>query len=207
MERRRLVLVQLSRHIIASSATPPAALDEEDDAQRKEYTQASRPVMYTQVGKQEIGTLGSIQVKAPEGVDEKAIAECKIIIKEMLGQARKDVVEKLIAQETSVAICPQDKYLTALPEYQKFAGKVDSNGNAYASFKVRGLGGVNGTPLTLTSEESLLECDASRVCSHSYERRVQPERPPEVAGDLVGGTEEGDVGRQCAREVVHEEYG
>ena len=72
-----------------------------------------------------------------------------------------------IAQETSVAICPQDKYLTALPEYQKFAGKVDSNGNAYASFKVRGLGGVNGTPLTLTSEESLLKLEKDPLAGMS----------------------------------------
>ena len=74
----------------------------------------------------------------------------------MLG-GRPDIRASLEEQRAAIAIIPQASYVTALPEFAYLSGGIDRNGNTYDSFSIRGLGAVQGQPVTATSEENLLQ--------------------------------------------------
>lgn len=110
-----------------------------------------QPLEYAQSA-EELG----IGIKAPATVDKKALEAAKVIIKEMLENARPDVRERLVARKAALGIVPKDRFVTALPEFARLSGGKDVNDNEYDSFKVRGLGAVIGQPVSAVSEESLL---------------------------------------------------
>jgi hypothetical protein len=117
-----------------------------------------KTLVYTQKAKK----LG-ILIKAPAAVDNQALEAAKVIIAEMLKNSRRDIRERLVARNATVAIVPKDKFVTALPEFAHLSGKKDANNNEYDSLKIRGLGGVMGQTVSATSEESLLKLDSDSL--------------------------------------------
>jgi hypothetical protein len=103
---------------------------------------------------QSVEILG-ITIKAQAKVSPRALASAKQNVQHML-KDQPDLAARMAMKHASVAIIPQNKFITTLPEFAGMSGRNDSNGNAYDSFKVRGAGGVNGQPVTAVSEENLI---------------------------------------------------
>ena len=96
-----------------------------------------------------------IEIKAPRVVSPKAFVPAKRAVTIMLTE-RPDIAKRMEDQNAAIAIIPQKRFITMLPEYAKWSGKNDPNGSPYDSFKVRGAGAVPKQPVTATSEENLL---------------------------------------------------
>jgi hypothetical protein len=109
------------------------------------------PVVYTQQVVEQ-----GIRIKAPADVDQAALTAAAAIVRQMLGNARRDIRARLAESKAAIGITPKDRYVTALPEFAYQSGRKDANGNDYDSFKIRGLGAVAGQPVTATAEENLL---------------------------------------------------
>ena len=103
-----------------------------------------------------IESIFEIAIKAPASVHPEALIRAKEIIRMMLQDIRPDIRERLASKGASLAIIPKSQYVTALPEFSYLSGRRDVNGNAYDSFKVRGLG-AKSQPVSATSEENLLK--------------------------------------------------
>ncbi len=97
-----------------------------------------------------------IEIKAPASVNPEALKRAEAIVTQML-QARADMARRMADKKAAIGIIPKEAFITALPEFAKFSGKKDSNGNPYDSFSIRGAGAVNGQPVTAASEENLLK--------------------------------------------------
>ena len=102
---------------------------------------------------QSVEILG-ITIKAQAKVGSRALAIARQNVQRML-KDQPDLAARMATKHASVAIIPQNKFITTLPEFAGMSGRNDPNGNAYDSFKVRGAGGVNGQPVTAVSEENL----------------------------------------------------
>lgn len=105
------------------------------------------PLYYTQY----IDTNG-IVIKANPDVEPEAMHRAAETVDAML-QGRADLAQEVGA---AVAIVPEKEYITTIPEFAQFTGKVQDDGRAYDGFIIRGLGAVKGQPVTATSEENLL---------------------------------------------------
>ncbi len=111
-----------------------------------------RPSYYTQYLDAD-----GIWIKAPSQVDPRALHVAADRMGLLLKNIRRGIPACLAAAGADLAIIPEDSYVTALPEYAYLKGKKDRTGRPYDGFSLRGLGGVPGQPVSLTSEENLLQ--------------------------------------------------
>lgn len=98
---------------------------------------------------------GGIIIKANPDVTPEAMYRAAETVEAML-RARTDLAQCMAEVGAAVAIIPEKDYITTIPEFAQFAGKVQDDGRAYDGFIIRGLGAVKGQPVTATSEENLL---------------------------------------------------
>ena len=108
------------------------------------------PLYYTKY----IDTNG-IVVKANPDVEPDAMYRAAETVDAML-QGRSDIAPCMAEVGAALAIVPEKEYITTIPEFSQFAGKVQEDGRPYDGFIIRGLGAVKGQPVTATSEENLL---------------------------------------------------
>ena len=119
-----------------------------------------------------------ITIKATGKVDPRALRAATDVVDTMLAHARRDIRECLPNVGAGLAIIPKDEYVTTLPEFAYLKGKGDFTGRTYESFRIRGLGGVKGQPVTATSEENLLRLPGDShafvdVTVHEFAHAVQ----------------------------------
>ena len=119
-----------------------------------------------------------ITIKATGKVDPRALRAATDVVDTMLAHARRDIRECLPNVGAGLAIIPKDEYVTTLPEFAYLKGKGDFTGRTYESFRIRGLGGVKGQPVTATSEENLLRLPGDShafvdVTIHEFAHAVQ----------------------------------
>jgi hypothetical protein len=117
-----------------------------------------------------------VTVEASSAVDPRALDIAIQVVDQML-RGRDDIRVRLVQQEAALAIIPKDSFVTELPEFAWLSGQTDRNGNAYDSFAIRGLGAVQGQPVTATSEENLLGLPgdpfrAESVAHHEFAHAV-----------------------------------
>ena len=97
-----------------------------------------------------------IQIIAPESVLPLALERAVEIVMMMMS-GRDGLAECMKSQRAALAIIPEGRFVTELPEFSYLSGENDSNGNPYDSLNIRGLGAIPGNPVTATSEENLLK--------------------------------------------------
>lgn len=96
-----------------------------------------------------------INVKAHESVDPAALQAASEIVDVMLS-GRKDIAHCMPRQGADLAIIPRDQVNTDLPEFAHWKGTEDFTGRSRDTFDIRGLGGVEGQPVSSAGEEQLL---------------------------------------------------
>ena len=96
-----------------------------------------------------------VTIKATDKVDPQALYVAGDIVDIMLS-GRRDIAACMADISAALAIVPKDEYVTTLPEFARLKGRSTANGRSYDSFNVRGLGAVQGQPVSSTSEESLV---------------------------------------------------
>ena len=117
-----------------------------------------------------------VLIKAAAQVDPTALTAAGDVIGWMLETARDDIVACLARVGAGLAIIPKDEFVTTLPEFAWLAGNADFTGRTYESMAIRGLGAVEGQPVSSTSEESLIGDDSQRdlnVTVHEFAHGIQ----------------------------------
>ena len=117
-----------------------------------------------------------VLIKAAAQVDPTALTAAGDVIGWMLGTARDDIVACLARVGAGLAIIPEGEFVTTVPEFAWLAGDADFTGRTYESMAIRGLGAVEGQPVSSTSEESLIGDDSQRnlnVTVHEFAHGIQ----------------------------------
>ena len=96
-----------------------------------------------------------VMVKADGSVDPAALRAGAEIVDVMLS-GREDIAECMSRRGADLAIIPRDQSNTDLPEFAYLAGTSDFTGRSRDNFDIRGLGAIDGQPVSSAGEEQLL---------------------------------------------------
>lgn len=99
--------------------------------------------------------LKGVQVKAHQSVDPAAVEAGAEIVQTMLAGSP-DIAQCMARKGGDLAIIPRKESVVTLPEYRYLAGTKDFTGRPRDGFYLRGLGGVEGQPVSSAGEEQLL---------------------------------------------------
>ena len=99
--------------------------------------------------------VNGIVVKASDDVVPEAMYRAAATVDAMM-QGRRDLGECMRVSDAALAIIPEKEWVTTLPEFQWLSGEEVADGRPYDGFIIRGLGAVQGQPVSATSEENLL---------------------------------------------------
>ena len=114
-----------------------------------------------------------VLIKAADKVDPMALSVAADVVGWMLA-GRRDLAECMLAVGATIAIIPKDEFVTTLPEFARLKGGGDFTGRTYDSMQIRGLGAVEGQPVSAAAEEQLIEVPTNLFGTvHEFAHAIQ----------------------------------
>ncbi len=111
----------------------------------------TRPAAYST----QFMSANGVTVKA-DGTVEPAAVEAGAEVAAAMLSGRDDIVLCMARERAELAIIPEDRTLTSLPEYAYLKGTSDFTGRGRDTFDIRGVGAVPGLPVSSAAEEQVL---------------------------------------------------